>query len=402
MLWKSLLLLWKLVLFVQLLPRLTSWAAEERLASLRSVTALLSISGAQLLKQLPQLLLQLYGSCTAVDGGPPAPRQQQQQVSPLLLLVQHAMLRELNSSSDISGSSRSGEPWHSRGLQELGACSSLCCSLEAVELSLCCAGHVALLLPPCAWLPVIAVHLGLQHEARLYVHRKEAALAAAAAEGAREQEPRSGPAASLAERDFLQRFPGGYNSVVQTLGLGTANARRQQPGAAAAATAGVSVAITGNLCSSEAKKQALLLLARLLRGLSVHQKHCEPAAQLQQQRREERAMGKFRGPYGLGEEELWLLVRVIEHVQAGGSSRGMLTASVPTEATADDSDELIPYIAAPLLQLVLSAGGLCRFEARKLFAASLLQQVDVRSHPEIAKAAVCPIRLLAKVDHAAA
>lgn len=316
------------------------------------------------------------------DSGPAAPRQQQQQPSFSLLLVQHAILRELNERAS-SGSSESAdrlsmeEPWHCGGLQELGACSSLCCSLEAVELSLQCAGQVALLLPPCAWLPLVAIHLGLQGETSLYISKKEAALAAAGAERTGEEDK-----CESAEKRFVHQFPEAYRSIVQSIGLrGTAARRLKQP--VLAANVEISAAATGNLCTSGARKQALLLLARLLRGLQ-YGGHELAAGQLDLQQHTQRG-ADVREIYKLGEHEVWLLVRIIEHAQAGGSARAWPTVAA---AVTEDGDELRPYVAAPLLQLLLAAGDLCRVEAKRLFAAALLQQVDPRSHPDIAKATV--------------
>ncbi|CDJ35914.1 LOW QUALITY PROTEIN: uncharacterized protein EMH_0002080 [Eimeria mitis] len=133
-------------LMADLLPRLTSWSADERLASLRALAALMPMSGFRLLHQLPHLLMQLYETCAIGEGRPPGNRQDEQhQWSPLLLLVQHAILREIkgeNEASNDCNSTNVSEPWHRGGLQELGACSSLCNSLEAVELALQCAGQL--------------------------------------------------------------------------------------------------------------------------------------------------------------------------------------------------------------------------------------------------------------------
>lgn len=374
---------------LQLLPRLTSWSAEERLASLRTLVALVSISGSQLVQQLPQLLVQLYGFCIAVDTVPGAARpQHQHQGSPLLLLVQHGTLRDLRK-SEVTCSSPE-EPWHCGGLQELGACSSLCHSLEAVELALRCAGLVALLMPPCAWLPLIAVHLGLQNEARLYAHRKQEALCADDETGLTEvQADRKRTNAEMAERDFLQQLPGGYRSIAEMVELDGSKASRQAQKAPKTATAVHHIATKGHLCSMEARKQAVLLLARLLRGLQAHQD--EVKASEQSQRHIGRDATDSRGDYELGEQELWLLVKIIEHLQPFGSTgtdSWQTAAAAGSAAAADDNDELLPYLGAPLLQLLLAGGSLCSREAHKLFAASLMQHVHPRSHHELAKATV--------------
>ncbi|KAL8274934.1 hypothetical protein Esti_001134 [Eimeria stiedai] len=373
-----------------LLPRLTSWSADERLASLRTVAALLTICGPHLLGQLSTLLLQLYGFCSAAGGGSVEPKQQQQfhQGSPMLLLVQHAVLRELRGEEVLAGSA-SSDPWHCEGLQELGACSALCCSLQALEVSVHCAGLIAKLLPPCAWLPLVAAHLGLQREAVLYANSKEAALAAAfgnAADSDIDAEAASFPTAEL---KFLEQFSGGYKSVVETIGLsGTATRRprkKDEP-----LTSKLFTGKRRHVCSVEAKQHALLLLARMLRSVKLPVEQHEQ--QLQGDHQVISVAAGFRGEYELGEEEIYLLVQIIEQMQAGGNTN--FSASAPAAsvtaaaAVAQDNGELLPYVAAPLLQLLHAGGSLCKLEAKRLFAAALVQRVDSRSHPEIATAAV--------------
>lgn len=370
------------MLVLQLLPRLTSWSANERLASLRSLAALLPISGFQLLRELPHVLLQLYGTCVAAEGkhslGQQGRQQQQEQCSPLLLLVQHAVLRELrNRDSDVSSGNHTTGEWHRGGLQELGACSSLCCSLEAVELVLQCTGKVALLVPPCCWLPIIATHLGLQQEVQMYISRKQDALTAATVDIVADQQAIRPLDEIQAEKEFLRRFDGGYKYLVDTVLHSEKRLRGKQNLEEPAASG------TSSVCSFEARKQALLLLARLLRGLKPHyMQQNQP-----QQNHQGDATSAFCGVYGLCKEEVWLLVRVIEHVQ--GTKSGKAPNRAPgTTAVDDDSDKVMPFLAAPLLQLLRAAGSLCQLEARNLFAAALLQQIDPRSNQELAKAVV--------------
>ncbi|CDI74628.1 hypothetical protein, conserved [Eimeria praecox] len=371
-------------LMADLLPRLTSWSADERLASLRALSALMPISGFRLLHELPHLLLQLYGTCAIGEGVPLGTRKdEQQQWSPLLLLVQHAILREISSKciadSDCNGSNVV-EPWHRGGLQELGVCSALCNALEAVELALQCTGQVALLLPPCSWLPLIATHLGLQKEVHLYIKDKEKALAAGVAEGTEEKISICSDVASQEEKEFLHRFAGGYRFVVDTLGLNSPKYIRSQQRTTQASTAGKSPSVVAYMCSSESRKQALLLLARLLRGLRPHNER----GGTPQERTQHELMGEAKAAqqrvYGLGKEEVWLLVRIIE--QAQGAEYG------------SDNDETMPFTAALLLQLLRAAGELCQMEAKSLFAAALLQQIDTRSHPDITREAVQHFALL--------
>lgn len=333
------------------------------------------ISGPRLLHELPHLLLQLYETCSIGEGGPPASRQdEQQQASALLLLVQHSILREMNIQS-VAGSVCNGdsvnEPWHRGGLQELGACSSLCNSLEAVELALQCTGQVALLLPPCCWLPLIAVHLGLQKEVHLYIQDKERALAIAVAEKTERQVEMRSEGAAQEEKEFLQMFPGGYKFVVDTLGLNAPKHFQNQHMTALGAAPGKTSSAVKHICSSESRKQALLLLARLLRGLKRYNRNEGQQEVKKQQVHMGVAKETHRGVYSLGREELWLLVRIIEQVQG------------PECGT--DSEDNMPFTAALLLQLLHAAGELCQMETKSLFAAALLQQVDCRSHQEIAR-----------------
>ncbi|KAL8424731.1 hypothetical protein Efla_001320 [Eimeria flavescens] len=375
-------------LLADLLPRLTSWSNDERLASLRAVAALLSLTGSQLLSQLSPLLVQLYGFCAAVGGGSTQQRQQQQnnQGPPLLLLVQHAIQRELSGAVDVPHRD-SSEPWHCEGLQELGACSSLLCSLQALELSVHCAGLVAMLLPPCVWLPLIAAHLGLQQEALLYISRKKAALSAGAVKTAEQTEADKADAAAEAELRFLEQLPRGYNSVIEALGLNGGTKISTQQRAEALAFTGTPAGNMRHLSSTKEKQHALLLLARMLRSLRLPEEHPHSAEQEALQRS---VLSGFRGVFRIREEELALLVGMVEQVQAAGEGKSNLSQSATAAAAAavDDSGELLPFVAAPLLQLLYAGGRLCKVEAKRLFAASLVQRVDSRSHPEIAKATV--------------
>lgn len=365
-------------LLLQLLPRLTSWSADERLASLRALAALMPISGFRLLNELPHLLLQLYETCVIEGGGPPGSRQDdQQQWSPLLFLVQHGILREINSrrnpGSDCS-SSDSREPWHRGGLQEMGACSSLCNTLEAVELALHCTGEVALLLPPCSWLPLIASHLGLQRDAHQYIRDKEKVLANAVDDETEQKISMWSDLASHEEKVFLGRFPGGYQFVVNALGLNSPRCVRDQRRADYKANAGKAISATTHMCSSESRKQALLLLSRLLRGLKPYNEHGRKRQGQKPHENKGDAKIYHSGAYVLGRIELWLLVRIIEQVQGTECGR--------------DNDEIMPFTAVLLLQLLHAAGELCQLEAKSLFAAALLQQIDPRSHKDITREAV--------------
>ncbi|XP_026190899.1 uncharacterized protein LOC34618803 [Cyclospora cayetanensis] len=359
-------------LMADLLPRLTSWSAEDRIASLRSLVGLLRISGGHILQELPQLLLQLYGACAAADTGSSVPRQQQQG-SPLLLLVQHAMVRELDdkNSSGLTCNRSDIEPWHCGGLQDLGVCSSMRIALEAVELSLQCAGQIAIQLPPCTWLPLIVTHLGLQEDAQLYICRKQKTLESSTVESTNQQSTDRPSATTEVELSFVRKFSGGYPQIVEMMGLGTSGLRKRAQRTASTSACGSRVLAKGHLCSIEMKKQAWLLLARLLRGLKLQQKiqGCQTSQQAGQH------ITDARGAYTLGEDELWLLMQTIEHSQS-------------FEASRENNEAILPYVAAPLLELLRVAGDSCRSEAKRLFAAALLQQVYSQSQVDIARATV--------------
>ncbi|KAL8438642.1 hypothetical protein ACSSS7_000075 [Eimeria intestinalis] len=340
------------------------------------------------------LMSDLYGFCSATGEGSVEPKQQQQlhQGSPLLLLVQHAILRELKGEQSFAGNA-SSEPWHCEGLQELGACSALCCSLQALEVCVHCAGLIAKLLPPCAWLPLVAAHLGLQRQAVLYTNRKEAAGGAPASMGADTDVDAEAASATTPEGRFLEQFPRGYKSVIEMIGLSEAAPRRPQKKAEPLTSkliAGKKGHKKGHVCSVEVKQHALLLLARMLRSVKLPVEQQDQSPQGDDQKRPVAA--GFRGEYELGEDELFLLVQIIEQTQAGGNincSPSAPAASVTAAAAvAQDNGELLPYVAAPLLQLLHAGGSLCKLEAKRLFAAALVQRVDSRSHPEIATAAV--------------
>ncbi|KAL8443209.1 hypothetical protein Emag_006037 [Eimeria magna] len=334
--------------------------------------------------------LELYGFCSAAGGGSVEPQQQQQfhQGTPLLLLVQHAVLRELRGDGRPAGSA-SSEPWNCEGLQELGACSALCCSLQALEVSVHCAGLIAKLLPPCAWLPHVAAHLGLQREAVLYTSSKEAALAAAIGKATDSGTDAEAASATSAVQRFLKQFPAGYKSVVEIMGLSETATQKPQK-QAEHLVCKVFGGKKGHVCSVEAKQHALLLLARMLRSLKLPVKQLEQPLGGNDQGRDVAA--GFRGEYELEEEEIFLLVRIIEQVQAGGDTNCKTSApaasATAAAAVAENNGELLPYVAAPLLQLLLAGGSLCKLEAKRLFAAALMQGVDCRSHREIATATV--------------